>query len=396
MKKWLALHKVDLVLTGLGILLVFVFLAPSIFISIHSGESGVAWLRFGGGTVTAPPSGEFRARLGFSKTGESLETDMHFKKQPVRNAAASMLEAEIAKTDDYYSAFVDYPYSEGFRLKFPWDKMYIYNIRLQEHQVEYDVLAKDGLTMRVGISIRWKPIEADLGKLHQDIGPDYLNTFIIPIVGAFAREEIGKFNADELYSGQRLEIQDNILINVQEAMVHKFYPASERESLIRIENILIREIVLPMKVRDAIQDKVEQKHLADAYVYRLDREAQEAERKAIEARGIRRFQEEINGSITEEFLRWKGIDATLELAKSNNTKIVVIGAGDEGLPIILGGLDSPAQPPAVVPSTDLSSYAGSSSELDSGSDLDSGPDLDSDSDPDPDTVLLGEKESNAN
>lgn len=325
MKKWLEHHKVDLVLSGLGILLIFVFLAPSIFVSIHSGESGVVWRRFGGGTLTAPPGGEFRARLGFDAAGQPVEISEQFsaEREGVR--------------------YEDYPYSEGLRLKWPWDKMFIYNVRLQEHEVEYGVLAKDGLNMKVSISIRWKPIEADLGKLHQDVGPDYLETLIIPIVGAFARKEIGQFNADDLYAEQRQAIQDTILSSVQEAMVHDFYPASERESLIRIENILIREIVLPEKVRDAIQDKVEQKHLADAYEYRLDREAQEADRKEIEAQGIRRFQQEINGSITEEFLRWKGIDATIKLAESNNSKIVVIGAGDEGLPIILGGLDSPVQ-----------------------------------------------------
>jgi regulator of protease activity HflC (stomatin/prohibitin superfamily) len=257
---------------------------------------------------------------------------------------------------------------------FPWDKIYIYDIRLQEHQAQYDVLAKDGLTMRVSISIRWKPIEADLGKLHQDVGPEYLDTLIIPIVGAFAREEIGQFDAEDLYAEQRLLIQNNILTNVQQRMVHEFYPSSQRESLIRIENILIREIVLPVKVSEAIQDKVEQMHLADAYVYRLEREVQEAERKAIEARGIRRFQEEINGSITNEFLRWKGIDATLQLAKSNNAKVVVIGAGDEGLPIILGGLDSPAQTSGVAIERDAESESDISIEV--GSESNAGTEID--------------------
>lgn len=325
MKKWLALHKIELVLSGLVMLLMFVFLAPSIFIAIHSGEAGVVWLRFGNGTVTGPEGGgEFNTRLSFDDEGESIEFE------------------DVYLSGDG-AADNDYPYSEGLRLKFPWDKMYIYDIRLQEREVHYNVLAKDGLHMDITLSIRWKPIEADLGKLHRDIGPKYVDTLIIPLVGAFAREEIGQFDADDLYAEQRLAIQNNIRTNVQEAMKTRFYPASLRESLVRIEDVLLREIVLPDKVRDAIQDKVEQKHLSDAYEYRLKREVQEADRKAIEAQGIRRFQEEINGSITAEFLRWKGIDATLELAQSSNAKIVVIGAGDEGLPIILGGLDSPAQ-----------------------------------------------------
>jgi prohibitin 2 len=359
MKKWLALHKVELVLSGLGILLIFALLAPSIFISIHSGESGVVWHRIGEGTVTGPRGGgNFRARLGFDDAGDSVELENN--------------------------ASTDYPYSEGMRLKFPWDKIFIYDIRLQEHEVQYEVLAKDGLHMSVSVSIRWKPIEADLGKLHRDVGPDYLEVLIIPIVGAYAREEIGKYDADDLYAEQRLSIQNNILDNVQEAMVHEFYPASKRESLVRVENVLIREIVLPDKVRDAIQDKVEQKHLADAYEYRLDREQQEAERKSIEAQGIRRFQEEINGSITDEFLRWKGIDATLQLAMSNNAKIVVIGAGDEGLPIILGGLDSPAQTSGVAtePETETETETETDTDADTDAGIEPAPEADTPAGPD--------------
>ena len=96
-------------------------------------------------------------------------------------------------------------------------------------------------------------------------------------------------------------------------------------------------------MRIAIQEKVQQKHLAESYVYRLQRERLEADRKAIEADGIRRFQEIIQKSISGDYLKWKGIDATLELARSNNAKTVVIGAGDDGLPIILGGLNQPPE-----------------------------------------------------
>ena len=115
-----------------------------------------------------------------------------------------------------------------------------------------------------------------------------------------------------------------------------------------VEDVLIRDVQLPKAVAQAIENKVIQKHEAEAYEYRLTRERQEAERKAIEADGIRRFQETINATISDGYLRWKGIEATLELAKSQNAKVVVVGTGKEGLPIILGGLDTVGPP--VVPS----------------------------------------------
>jgi len=313
---------VTIVVSLLSILAVFVYLAPSIFVSVLPGEAGVLWSRFGGGTVTSQYGGEhFGGRIKANAAG-----------QPIILNERGQSEGDAKP----------YPYSEGLHAKFPWDRFYTYNIRMQQHEQVYDVLASDGLDMKVVISVRWKPIEADLGKLHRDIGPDYLETLIIPIVGAHAREQIGLHRAEELYTEKRLEIQKNIRDTVKQEMVTTFYPEDRRESFFIVENILIRSIELPELVRTSIQEKVQQKHLADAYEYRLERERQEADRKAIEADGIRRFQEIIQKSISPDYLKWKGIDATLELARSNNAKIVVIGAGDDGLPIILGGLDQPA------------------------------------------------------
>ncbi len=324
LKNWVRAHDVSIVLTILTILAVLVYLAPTILVSIRPGEVGVLWSRFGEGTVTTHHSGkDFRSRI---------ETD------------ASGNPTNLNETHKLPSVDGLHPYREGMRLKFPWDEIYIYDIRMQEKQHEYDVLASDGLDMQVVISIRWKPIEADIAKLHRDIGPDYINKLIIPIVGSHAREQIGQFRADELYSAKRLEIQKAILERVKKEMAAEFYPAEDRESFVIVENVLIRSIKLPEIVKMAIQKKVEQKHMADAYVYRLEREQQEAKRKEIEARGIERFQQIIHGSISEQYLKWKGIDATLELARSNNAKIVVIGTGDGDLPIILGGLDSPNVP----------------------------------------------------
>jgi len=339
LRNWLRTRGVILLLVFLILLLFVVYSWPDWVVEIGPGEAGVLWKRFGGGTVTVAADGKpFIGRIGADAIGE----------------ATSLIENEDQKEDaiERHGHHHAYPYREGTRFIWPWDRMFIYNIRLQQISHTYDVLTNDGLQVQAEIAITFKPIEADLGKLHRDIGPTYIDTLLIPIVGACAREEIARYPPDALYSPVRLQIQEAIRTKVKQFMLSRFYPASRRESLLMVEDVLIRDVVLPPEVRAAIEDKVTQKHIADSYPYRLDRERQEADRKAIEAEGIRRFQATINSTISDGYLKYKGIEATLELAKSPNAKIVVIGTGGkDGMPLILGGLDN--LPGPAVPATPL-------------------------------------------
>jgi regulator of protease activity HflC (stomatin/prohibitin superfamily) len=321
-------HFIKFVLTVLILVAVAVYYLPDIVVTINAGESGVLWKRFGGGTVTADDSGRpFRSRISTNRTGD---------------ATTLTEEREEDRLDD--QGFERWPYDEGMHLKWPWDKIFTYNIRLQETTTTYDALTNDGLAITTEVTIRWKPIEEDLGKLHREIGPDYVKTMLIPLVGSYARQEIAAQRPDALYSPERLAMQERIRDRTKQALVARFHPEQNRESYLLVEDVLIRNVTLPDEVAEAIEDKVIQKQESEAYEYRLARERQEAERKAIEADGIRRFQETINSTISEGYLRWKGIEATLELAKSNNAKVVVVGAGEQGLPIILGGLDGVGSP----------------------------------------------------
>ena len=297
-----------------------IYLLPDIIVNVQPGQSGVLWRRFRGGTMTEPGDGRrFLGRIFTNVRG-------------------------LPSKADGSGNGIKWPYDEGFHLKLPWDRVYIYNIRLQEVSATYDALTNDGLAIKVEVTIRWKPVEEDLGKLHRDIGPDYVKTLLIPLVGSYARQEIASHKPDALYSDERFAIQERIRERTIDALVSRFNPEDARESYLTVEDVLIREVELPPAVAQAIENKVIQKHEAEAYEYRLTRERQEAERKAIEAEGIRRFQEAINAAISPGYLKWKGIEATLELAKSPNTKIVVVGSGKDGLPIILGGLDSAGAP----------------------------------------------------
>ena len=104
-----------------------------------------------------------------------------------------------------------------------------------------------------------------------------------------------------------------------------------------VEAILIRNVELPEKLRIAISEKLEEEQRSEKMVFTLARERQEAQRKAIEAEGIAEFQKIVSQGLTADLLRWKGIEATESLSNSENAKVVVIGSGPDGLPLILGG-----------------------------------------------------------
>jgi len=137
---------------------------------------------------------------------------------------------------------------------------------------------------------------------------------------------VGKLALDQLYSNEE-SLHQMIIKTVAEI----------ETNYIIIEDVILRQIMLPKQVETAIETKIEQKQLAEAYKYRIDREAQEVTRKKIEADGISEYNVKIHKSLTPDILKWKGIQATQALAESPNAKVVVIGNGGNQLPIILGG-----------------------------------------------------------
>jgi hypothetical protein len=142
----------------------------------------------------------------------------------------------------------------------------------------------------------------------------------------------------------------------QESEYGEHYRISLDEMLI-IYDTLVLGLVLPPAVNAAINRKVEQYYLVQEYGFRVEREKKESERKQIEANGIRDFQQTVTQGISDSYVRWRGIEATLQLAQSPNTKIVIIGSGKDGLPVILGNVDTPVAPAAATPAASPSSEA---------------------------------------
>jgi regulator of protease activity HflC (stomatin/prohibitin superfamily) len=221
---------------------------------------------------------------------------------------------------------VDYVYPEGIRTVLPYNRMYVYNMRIQEESRTLNVLTRRGLGVDVYYSVRYAPKYKLLGLLHQRVGPDYLNIVILPEIESVLREVIGTMEAEQIWTTGRVVIVKAINDAIEQ--VEKRY--------IRVDDVLIKRIELPESVAGAIRFKVEQKHLVEAHEFIVEKEKKEAERKRIEGEGIRDQLSTVAEAIPEgEILKWQGIQATQEIAKSNNAKVVIIGNGKDGLPIIL-------------------------------------------------------------
>jgi regulator of protease activity HflC (stomatin/prohibitin superfamily) len=226
----------------------------------------------------------------------------------------------------FFGTVTDYVYPEGIHIIPPWDTMYSYNVRIQTIMHDFDVLTNRGLPIHLKLAIRFHPEYEMVGVLHQKVGPDYVNTIIIPQIESVLRKNIGHLDPEEIYVNKEGRISKIILQALEEA----------GQKYVIINDIIIRSVSLPEPVRQAIEEKLVQEQLYKAYHFRIEREKQEAKRKLIEAKGIRDYQDTISQTLNEQIIKWQGVQATLDLAKSENAKIVVIGAGEEGLPIILG------------------------------------------------------------
>lgn len=260
-------RQTRLVLFLLVVAFMVVLLWDTIIVSLHAGEQGVYWSRFFGGT-----------------SDEIL--------------------------------------GEGTHLKFPWDDIFIYNMRVTELHDQTVLLTKDGMDISVRWSVRYHPRSGGLPLLHRTVGPLYAEKIIVPEVTSTLREVLGNYNAEEIYVSD----EKDLLSNLKERL--RFHLA---DYPIAPDAILITELELPQQLSDGIVKKLlyEQKLLS--YRFRLQEAEQERERKQVEAEGIKAF-EQISGI---SILKWQGLNATVDLAKSPNTKIIIMGTDSKQLPLLL-------------------------------------------------------------
>jgi regulator of protease activity HflC (stomatin/prohibitin superfamily) len=261
-----------LILIAFLICFVAVFFFSSIVILIRPGELGVLWRLLGGGTQ------------------------------------------------------IDTVYREGMHVILPFNKMYVYNVRKQQFADSINVLTVDGLTVGVKYSVRYFLEKDTLPLLHQRVGPDYVNVVVKPEVRSVMRTIFGQYKPEEIYTNQKA-IQERISELSKGRLGGRF---------VALDDVPIESVTLPAKISDAIEAKLAQQQMDEEYAYRISIAAKEADRKRIESAGIRDYNNTVNGSLNPSVLAWQGIQATQELAKSPNSKVVVIGSGKSGLPLILG------------------------------------------------------------
>ncbi|CAO3432277.1 SPFH domain-containing protein [Azospirillum endophyticum] len=304
---WYEEHRRSLLCTLLVGVLIFLYFAPSIVVFIPAGHGGVLWKRFHEGTQMGPAL------------------------------------------------------AEGVHVIFPWDKIEVYDLRLQEDTRSYSAIANDGLNVSIEITVRYRPYAEMLAALHKNVGPRYLEVLLVPEVGSVSREIVSRFKADELYAHRRLRVQTETYEQVADRVMYAQLIGAEnvpkpdgrtKTGYLLIQDILIRNVTLPDAIMASIERKIQQDQAAQEYQFRLQRELFESQRKQLEGQGIRAFQETVQANLTENYLRWRGIEATLELAHSPNAKIVVIGnAASGGLPLILDAASGQNGVPGATPGT---------------------------------------------
>ena len=217
----------------------------------------------------------------------------------------------------------------GFGLKAPWNDLYRFDITDNLVEETIDVLDGSGLSINVDVTMNFHLDYDSVGEIYETYQFDYLRRLVRPVFRSTVRDVMGRYTAEEIYSTKRAEVENLIQEEASEVL-------KKPGNNIVMRSLLIRSITLPAQIKSAIENKLQQEQEALAYQYRLEREKSEAERIRIEATGRADANRIINNSLTPNLLKMRGIEATSKLAESPNSKVVVVGSGKDGLPLILG------------------------------------------------------------
>ena len=216
---------------------------------------------------------------------------------------------------------------EGIHLINPLKSNNIMSIQTQTIKETATVPSNEGLIMTLDTSLLFRLDPQRAADLYQKVGPNYIERVVEPNLRAVIRAVTASHTANALYSGEREQVAKQMYSELSTEMAKRG---------VVVESILLRDITLPAALKQSIEAKQQAEQESLAMAFRLQKETQEAQRKRIEAQGIRDFQQIVAQGISPQLLEWKGIEATENLAKSPNSKIVVIGSGKNGLPLILG------------------------------------------------------------
>lgn len=218
-------------------------------------------------------------------------------------------------------------YEPGLHMVNPFSRMIGLNLKKQLSHNSMDITSIEGLSVSVSVDTIYTIDPVKARKLYINVGPRFCDIMLNPQLKSITRDTVAGYEAKALYTE---ETRTNIRRKIFDDLKDK-----TGEVGIRIEDVLINKITLPDKLRHSIEEKLQSEQEMQRMEFIVQKEEMEANRKAIEAKGIKTFQEIVSEGISPELLKWKGIEATKDLAKSNNTKVIVIGSGKDGMPLIL-------------------------------------------------------------
>ncbi|HCV42813.1 MAG TPA: membrane protease subunit, stomatin/prohibitin [Bacteroidetes bacterium] len=228
---------------------------------------------------------------------------------------------------DFFGTVSDRPITAGINFVNPLSQVIKFSTQTQEHKESMQVLSREGLTIGLELSCLYRLNPDSAARVYKTIiGGDYETIVLIPQFRSISRAVTASFQASALYSTER----ERLGMTIQEELARTVAPRG-----VMIESTPLRNVALPTQLTEAIEQKQRADQESQRMEFILTKEKQEADRKRIEAKGIADFQTIVAAGISEQLLRWKGIEATEKLANSTNTKVIIVGAGKDGLPIIM-------------------------------------------------------------
>ena len=216
---------------------------------------------------------------------------------------------------------------EGIAFKLPWDTIYVMETRVQSLPIALLAFSDEGMPIDVEATVLYRIKASEAPRVLVEVGPDYRERIVAPVAISALRLIIGHYDSHDLYTVSANELQADLLATLRGTAESRYIFYSE---------IAIRTMKLPESVVSAIQHKLSEEQRAAAYEFRLTSQRQEAERLRIEAIGLRNFYSIVQGALTDKLLTWRGIEATVQVARSPNSKIVIVGGNKDQLPLILG------------------------------------------------------------
>ncbi len=227
---------------------------------------------------------------------------------------------------DFFGNVSETTLKAGINIINPLAKVQKFSIQTKELKEVMQVLSREGLTIGLEISSLYRLNPDSAASVYKKIGSEFEEVVLVPQFRSVSRSVTANFQASALYSTER----ERLGVAIMEELSKIVEPRG-----IIIESTPLRNVALPSQLTDAIEQKQRADQESQRMEFVLTKERQEADRKRVEAQGVADFQKIVATTISEQLLRWKGIEATMKIAESPNSKVVIIGSGKDGLPVIL-------------------------------------------------------------